>query len=208
MEYAGWMARASVIASVIYWRLPAKEKKRKRYQALTGEAMRLLRDGVDETTVRAKLEAAHLQKEVECNMEVKPVVCEADLKLMAGHADAKPEVYNAGSTLNEMLSSAQVVEDELTAVNTEPLAPITGQQVLAGSAVPTSGAQRINSHKEARSIAVIPAPAAIQRQPRVLRYKAKRKRGATDRSGALYQSGAIPQKGRTASGNPPVAVPA
>ncbi len=168
MEYAGWMAAASVIASVIYWRLPAKEKKRKRYQAITGEAMRLLRDGMDEATVRAKLEAAHLQQAAACNMEVKPVACEADLKLAHTDTDLKQEICNAGRELHEILptvtGTALVMEEELTAVN-------ASQESFAGSPVSTTGQQRNMSASKGRSIAIIPTPAASTRRPRVLRYK-------------------------------------
>jgi len=44
MKYAALLACASKIASVIYKRLPQEEKSRKKYQAMTGHAMRLLKD--------------------------------------------------------------------------------------------------------------------------------------------------------------------
>ncbi|KAA2239373.1 hypothetical protein F0L74_24535 [Chitinophaga agrisoli] len=80
MEYAGWMAQASVIGSAIYRQLPGMQRKRARYQALTGEAMRLLRDGIDEATVRATLEAAYVRKEVERDVKLKPGASKANLK--------------------------------------------------------------------------------------------------------------------------------
>ncbi|KAA2242682.1 hypothetical protein F0L74_09135 [Chitinophaga agrisoli] len=157
MEYAGWMAQASVIGSAIYWKLPAKQRKRARYQALTGEAMRLLRDGVDEATVRAKLETAYLQKEAASSIDPKPVAC-ADPKQTAA---PQPEINEAG------------------------LKPVE-------KAASTNGRQPAIIQLEARSTAIIPAPASSQRQSRVLRFKAKRKHPFT----------------AGATGNPPVAVPA
>jgi len=44
MKYAALLACASKIASVIYKRLPAEQKSRKKYQAMTGEAMRLIKE--------------------------------------------------------------------------------------------------------------------------------------------------------------------
>ena len=44
MKYAALLACASKIASVIYKRLPVEQKSRKKYQAMTGEAMRLIKE--------------------------------------------------------------------------------------------------------------------------------------------------------------------
>jgi hypothetical protein len=44
MKYAALLACASKIASVIYKRLPKEQKSRKKYQAMTGEAMRLIKE--------------------------------------------------------------------------------------------------------------------------------------------------------------------
>ena len=43
MKYAALLACASKIASVIYKRLPAAQKSRKKYQSMTGQAMQLLK---------------------------------------------------------------------------------------------------------------------------------------------------------------------
>ncbi|HMK17143.1 MAG TPA: hypothetical protein VK492_03005 [Chitinophagaceae bacterium] len=43
MKYAALLACASKIASVIYKQLPKEQKSRKKYQAMTGQAMRLLK---------------------------------------------------------------------------------------------------------------------------------------------------------------------
>ena len=44
MKYAALLACASKIASVMYKQLPKEQKSRKRYQAMTGQAMRLLKE--------------------------------------------------------------------------------------------------------------------------------------------------------------------
>src|SRR4030095_10475978 len=51
MKYAALLACASKIASVIYKRLPEEQKSRKKYQAMTGEAMRLIKEKMDIETV-------------------------------------------------------------------------------------------------------------------------------------------------------------
>jgi hypothetical protein len=51
MKYAALLACASKIASVIYKRLPEAQKNRKKYQAITGEAMRLIKQEKNIETV-------------------------------------------------------------------------------------------------------------------------------------------------------------
>jgi len=51
MKYAALLACASKIASVIYKRLPKEQKSRKKYQAMTGHAMQLLKKKMDIETV-------------------------------------------------------------------------------------------------------------------------------------------------------------
>ena len=43
IKYAALLACASKIASVIYKRLPKEQKSRKKYQAMTGQAMQLIK---------------------------------------------------------------------------------------------------------------------------------------------------------------------
>ena len=44
MKYAALLACASKIASVMYKQLPKEQKSRKKYQAMTGQAMRLFKE--------------------------------------------------------------------------------------------------------------------------------------------------------------------
>lgn len=51
MKYAALLACASKIASAIYKRLPKEQKSRKKYQAMTGQAMQLIKNKMDIETV-------------------------------------------------------------------------------------------------------------------------------------------------------------
>ena len=55
MLNAGLFGRASVIASVVYRLLPAKEKGISKYRNVTGMAMRLLKGGMQEEEVLQRL---------------------------------------------------------------------------------------------------------------------------------------------------------
>lgn len=59
MRYARLFAKASVIGSTIYRMLPKNEKDRKVYQQLTGKAMKMLKDGLNEKEVIKKLKTLH-----------------------------------------------------------------------------------------------------------------------------------------------------
>jgi hypothetical protein len=58
MKYAALFARASVIGSAIYRMLPKYERDRRIYQQLTGKAMKMLKDGLNEKEVMQKLSVA------------------------------------------------------------------------------------------------------------------------------------------------------
>lgn len=60
MRYAGLLGQASKIASVIYRQLPKTEKDIKLYRTITGEAMRLLKEGIDADAVSDKLRLKYL----------------------------------------------------------------------------------------------------------------------------------------------------
>ncbi|HVI44139.1 MAG TPA: hypothetical protein VM802_04700 [Chitinophaga sp.] len=55
MEYAGFLATASKMASCIYRQLPPEQKKNALYRQLTGKALRLLREGIHADAVTAEL---------------------------------------------------------------------------------------------------------------------------------------------------------
>lgn len=60
MEYAGWLKKASVIASLVYRQLPENGRVYKQYRELVGKAMGLLKEGLDGDAVLILLEAAYL----------------------------------------------------------------------------------------------------------------------------------------------------
>ena len=55
MKYAGWLAKASVIASAVYRSLPQKNKGRKIYQRLTGKAIKMLKEELTEKEISSRL---------------------------------------------------------------------------------------------------------------------------------------------------------
>lgn len=55
MEYATLMAQASKIASGIYRLLPAEERKHALYRKMTGQALRMLKEGLEAGMVKSRL---------------------------------------------------------------------------------------------------------------------------------------------------------
>ncbi|PSL34756.1 hypothetical protein [Chitinophaga ginsengisoli] len=60
MEYAGWLKKAAVIASLVYRQLPENGRVYRQYRELVGKAMRLLKEGFDVDAVLIVLEAGYL----------------------------------------------------------------------------------------------------------------------------------------------------
>ena len=61
MEYAGWLKKASVIASLVYRQIPENGRVYKQYRELVGKAMGLLKEGLDVDAVLIMLEATYLR---------------------------------------------------------------------------------------------------------------------------------------------------
>jgi hypothetical protein len=55
MEHAELLAQASKLASAVYRMLPRQQQRVERYRALTGQAMGLLKEGLDAAAVKARL---------------------------------------------------------------------------------------------------------------------------------------------------------
>lgn len=55
MEYAGLMGQASKIAAGVYRLLPEDKRKHTLYRAMTGQALRMLKDGMEADVVKAQL---------------------------------------------------------------------------------------------------------------------------------------------------------
>ncbi len=56
-RYAGYMAQASQIAAAVYRRLPKEQREHALYRAMTGKALQLLKEGLDEAAIRERLQA-------------------------------------------------------------------------------------------------------------------------------------------------------
>jgi len=61
MEHARRLAAASRIGSVIYRQLPCESRQHAQYRAITGQAIQLLKSGMDAAATQAQLEKEHLQ---------------------------------------------------------------------------------------------------------------------------------------------------
>jgi hypothetical protein len=62
MEYADWLAQASKIAAAIYRLFPRKTRQHADYRTITGQAMQLLKSGVEKAVVEEQLEREYRPK--------------------------------------------------------------------------------------------------------------------------------------------------
>lgn len=62
MEYADWLAQASKIAAAIYRLFPRKTRQHDDYRTITGQAMQLLKSGVEKEIVQELLEKEYRHK--------------------------------------------------------------------------------------------------------------------------------------------------
>ncbi|WP_217606799.1 hypothetical protein [Chitinophaga sp. GbtcB8] len=62
MEYADWLAQASKIAAAIYRLFPRKTRQHDDYRTITGQAMQLLKSGVEKAVVQELLEKEYRHK--------------------------------------------------------------------------------------------------------------------------------------------------
>jgi hypothetical protein len=56
-RYAGYMAQASQIAAAVYRSLPKEERQHALYREMTGKALQLLKEGLEEAAIRERLQA-------------------------------------------------------------------------------------------------------------------------------------------------------
>ncbi|SEN89805.1 hypothetical protein SAMN04488505_11477 [Chitinophaga rupis] len=61
--YADLLGQASRLAAAVYRCLPREERKHAQYRAMTGEALRMLKEGVVADIISARLEQAYVVKE-------------------------------------------------------------------------------------------------------------------------------------------------
>lgn len=72
-KYAELLGEASSVAAVVYRLLPKGQKKLSLYRAMTGQAMRMLKQGASEAEVKERLEQ-EVRKGMKVTANVKPVV--------------------------------------------------------------------------------------------------------------------------------------
>lgn len=62
MEYAGWLGQASKVAAEVYRMMQREKRKVKVYRKMTGEAMEMIRQGMDVAKVKDQLMQQYLPK--------------------------------------------------------------------------------------------------------------------------------------------------
>jgi len=55
MEYAGWLAQASKVAAEVYRMIPRERRRVEKYRAMTGMAMKFIKEGMDKAMVKSRL---------------------------------------------------------------------------------------------------------------------------------------------------------
>jgi len=71
MEYAGWLAQASKVASEVYRMIPREQRRVEIYRAMTGLAMAFIKEGMDQEMVKNRL----IQKYA---LKIMPVIKQAE----------------------------------------------------------------------------------------------------------------------------------
>jgi len=72
--YADLLGQASRLAAAVYRCLPREERKHAQYRAMTGEALRMLKEGVAAEEISARLEQMYAVKEEIAVVTAEPVV--------------------------------------------------------------------------------------------------------------------------------------
>lgn len=72
MHYANLLARASVISSALYKQLAAAQKVKGFYRKITGEAMRLIKEGLTETAVAQRLKMKYMPRKRKSKAVIQP----------------------------------------------------------------------------------------------------------------------------------------
>ncbi|MRG45165.1 hypothetical protein GFS24_08565 [Chitinophaga sp. SYP-B3965] len=64
MMYAGWLKKASKIASVVYRALPEDEREHHQYRTMTGIAMKMLKAGIEPEMIVDHLDGLYRKEEI------------------------------------------------------------------------------------------------------------------------------------------------
>lgn len=62
MEYAGWLAQASKVASEVYRMIPRERRRVEMYRAMTGMAMNFIKEGMDREMAKQRLIQAYVRQ--------------------------------------------------------------------------------------------------------------------------------------------------
>lgn len=107
MAYAGLMAQASRIASGVYRALPVEGRKHTLYRKLTGEALRMLKEGVGVDEVKAKLYEGYIAVK-----EVKPAVIAGNVKARGQEPEGCRRLYVSATGLLRVIN--KIIEHRAT----------------------------------------------------------------------------------------------
>lgn len=105
MEYADWLAQASKIAAAIYRLFPRKTRQHDDYRTITGQAMQLLKSGVEKTIVQELLEKEHRHK---FDPELAGYI---DLDQETGNGEVHHAVAQTSCTGNVTDAAAAILQD-------------------------------------------------------------------------------------------------
>ncbi len=61
MEYAGWMAQASKVASEVYKMIPREQRRVEMHRAMTGMAMSFIKEGMDKEMVKSPTDEKYVR---------------------------------------------------------------------------------------------------------------------------------------------------
>ena len=102
MEYADWLAQASKIAAAIYRLFPRKTRQHDDYRTITGQAMQLLKSGVEKKIVQELLEKEHRHKFDPELIDLDQETGNGEVHHVVNAATQAPDAAAAAAMLQEM----------------------------------------------------------------------------------------------------------
>lgn len=113
MAYANLMGRASRLAAEVYRELPRAQREHALYRAMTGQALKLLKQGVNEAAVQEQLRAGRAKTAV----QVKATLRQAPV-LSPGHSGLKAKVKTVwtssgkGKVVTEFMQGVDRIKEQ------------------------------------------------------------------------------------------------
>jgi hypothetical protein len=74
MEYAGWLAQASKVASEVYRMIVRERRRVETYRAMTGMAMGFIKEGMDKEMVKSQLIQKYVWQIIPVKRQVEKIV--------------------------------------------------------------------------------------------------------------------------------------